>query len=289
MSGNQLNIKSNKLHENEEYYDSDHEEYDNFIHIGKSKVNKDDLLKSLCFSKTLTAGNPYLQYNFSNDSQVQAQAQEKVEPKKSRFADPTPLGLCSFALTTLLFSFTNARTMGIEKENIVAGLGFFYGGFIQFVAGVLCFITGDTFSCCAFSSYGGFWMSWAAIHTDAFGIKSAYGDNVQQFNDAMGLYNISWAIFTFMMALCTLKDTCYFCSLLWIVTVVFTLNGTSKFTNSVAVAKAGGVMGIIAAFLAFFIAYTALSTPENSYIHVKDIMMPQFGKHNKKVEDLESK
>ncbi|ODV61859.1 acetate uptake transporter family protein ASCRUDRAFT_26005, partial [Ascoidea rubescens DSM 1968] len=191
-----------------------------------------------------------------------------------RFADPGPLGLCSFALTTLLFSFTNARAMGVEKENIVAGLAFFYGGFIQFVAGVLAFIAGDTFGCCAFASYGGFWMSWGAIHTDAFGIRSAYGDDVQQFNNAMGFFNISWAILTFMMALCTLKGSCYFCSLLWLVVVVFTVNGTSKFTNSVSCARAGGVLGVIAAFLAFFIAFNALSTEENSYIHIRTIMMP---------------
>ncbi|ODV64497.1 acetate uptake transporter family protein ASCRUDRAFT_74109 [Ascoidea rubescens DSM 1968] len=283
---------SSKLQQ-EEVSDSDRDDYDNYVYIGKTKVDKDELLKTLCLSKTLTMGNQYqnliskLDNIEKNSTANQSQPNTIKKSPQHLFANPGPLGLCSFALTTFLFSLCNARAMGIESENIVAGLAFFYGGFIQFVAGIFCFIVGDTFGCCAFASYGGFWMSWGAIHTDAFGIRSAYGDDVQQFNNAMGFYNISWAIYTLFMALCTLKDSCYFCSLLWVVVVVFTVNGTSKFTDSLACARAGGVLGVIAALLAFFIAYTNLSTNENSYIHVKTFMMPDFSKSKKRVADLE--
>jgi succinate-acetate transporter protein len=65
-------------------------------------------------------------------------------------------------------------------------LGLAYGGFAQFVAGMWELAIGDTFTALVFSSYGTFWISYAAILIPWFNIAAAYGDNVQEFQSAMG-------------------------------------------------------------------------------------------------------
>ncbi|ODV64498.1 acetate uptake transporter family protein ASCRUDRAFT_74111 [Ascoidea rubescens DSM 1968] len=254
--------------------DSEHEDYDNFVYVGNTKVNKDDLIKTLCLSKTMT--------NTPNNSNQQVN-----EPKQFRqFANPGPLGLTGFALTTFVFSLAQARFLGVSNVSIASGVAFFYGGFIQFVAGIFQFINGNTFGTTAFGSYGGFWMAWGAVHTPAFGMKSQYEDETQ-WDNAVGFFNLSWAIFTFIISICTMKDTVAFCALLWISGVGFLLNAIAKFTQSLTVARIGGCWGIAIALLAWFIAFTELATPENSYIVIKSPMMPRFGAEKAKQQDLE--
>ncbi len=74
-------------------------------------------------------------------------------------ADPAPLGLAAFALTTFVLSAHNA---GWAPELIFVGLAFFYGGLAQFAAGMWEFKNRNTFGATAFSSYGAFWLSLAA-------------------------------------------------------------------------------------------------------------------------------
>src|ERR1700709_408166 len=77
-------------------------------------------------------------------------------------ADPGPLGLAAFALTTFVLSMFNAKLMGAGGEPIVFGLAFAYGGLAQLLAGMWEFRTGNTFGAVAFTSYGAFWLSfWA--------------------------------------------------------------------------------------------------------------------------------
>ena len=72
-------------------------------------------------------------------------------------ADPGPLGLAAFALTTFVLSFTNP---GIFKaEPVVFGLALAYGGVAQVLAGMWEFKKGNTFGATAFTSYGAFWLS----------------------------------------------------------------------------------------------------------------------------------
>ena len=74
-------------------------------------------------------------------------------------ADPAPLGLAAFALTTFLLSFVNAGLLPASVEPVVFGLALAYGGLAQFAAGMWEFTKGNTFGATAFTSYGAFWLS----------------------------------------------------------------------------------------------------------------------------------
>src|SRR6266849_9467836 len=99
-------------------------------------------------------------------------AAERAERAAATIANPAPLGLSAFALTTFVLSSANAGWFtGVP---VVVGLALFYGGLMQFVAGVQEFRTGNTFGATAFCSYGGFWLAVGAIFTPAFGVLVAY-------------------------------------------------------------------------------------------------------------------
>src|SRR5438105_14574520 len=75
-------------------------------------------------------------------------------------ANPGPLGLCGFALTTFVLSSINAGLIpGADAAKMVVGLAFFYGGIAQLLAGMWEFKSGNTFGATAFSSYGAFWLA----------------------------------------------------------------------------------------------------------------------------------
>ena len=112
------------------------------------------------------------------------------EPIKHRqFANPAPLGLCSFALTSFVLSLINLRARGVVTPSIVIGLGTFvtswqtwlgaaiaYGGLAQIVAGLWEFARGNTFGAVAFLSYSAFWTSYACILIPFFNIPESYSD-----------------------------------------------------------------------------------------------------------------
>lgn len=124
------------------------------------------------------------------------------EPHKRlfrQFANPAPLGLCGFALTTFVLSLVNVRARSVLTPNIVIGLGNYtfcfvnvalaYGGLAQFCAGMWEFAAGNTFGALAFSSYGAFWISFACIFIPFFNVAGAY-TNPDELFAALGHYLI---------------------------------------------------------------------------------------------------
>lgn len=186
-------------------------------------------------------------------------------PPKHNFANPGPLGLSAFALTTFVLSMYNAQAMGITTPNVVVGLTFFYGGIVQLFAGLWEMMVGNTFGATALSSYGGFWLAFGAIHIESFGIVAAYADHEDQLPNAIGFFLVGWAIFTFILTLCTLKSTVAFCALFSFLTMTFVLLAAGEFTGKVGVARAGGVFGVITAFLGFYNAFAGVANKTNSY------------------------
>src|SRR5438552_17379536 len=98
-------------------------------------------------------------------------------------ADPGPLGLAGFAMTTFVLSMFNAKLVSRGGEPVVLGLALAYGGIAQLLAGMWEFRTGNTFGAVAFSSYGAFWISfWVLVTFLVPKIPTAHAD------DAIGLY-----------------------------------------------------------------------------------------------------
>ncbi|CAG8640261.1 12864_t:CDS:2 [Ambispora gerdemannii] len=185
----------------------------------------------------------------------------------AKFGNPTPLGLFSFALTTFVLSIYTVQARGITHPNVVVGLALFYGGIVQLLAGMWEFKVGNTLSATICSSYGGFWLSYATILIPGFNITAAYASQ-SELNQALGIFQLGWTIFSFLMLLATFKTKGSIVLLSISVTITFTLLTASKFLENADLEKAGGYMGIVASLLAWYNAIAELLTDENSYFTI---------------------
>src|SRR5436190_12681166 len=91
------------------------------------------------------------------------QVARAIERTAWRPADPAPLGLAGFAMTTFVLSMFNAHLVNTGGEPVVLGLAFAYGGIAQLLAGMWEFRNSNTFGAVAFSSFGAFWLSFAVL------------------------------------------------------------------------------------------------------------------------------
>src|SRR5436853_1623391 len=123
-----------------------------------------------------------------------------MPPVAPAIADPAPLGLAAFALTTFVLSFFNAGLVSDKGVPVVLGLALAYGGLAQLLAGMWEFRNNNTFGATAFTSYGAFWLSFWAFN-------QFYADKVPQneVGAAVGLYLIAWGIFTAYMFIASMR------------------------------------------------------------------------------------
>src|SRR5213595_2250511 len=113
-------------------------------------------------------------------------------------ADPAPLGLAGFAMTTFVLSMFNADLVSKAGEPVVLGLALAYGGIAQLLAGLWEFRTGNTFGAVAFCSFGAFWISFFLIvQLGVPGVVAAKGSG--EIFSGLSLYLYTWAIFTTYM------------------------------------------------------------------------------------------
>ena len=197
-----------------------------------------------------------------------------------KFANPAPLGLCAFALTTFVLSLINIGVRGVTEPNIIVGLAFAYGGLVQLLAGMWEMAVGNTFGATALSSYGGFWISFAIILTPGgFNIGAAYaeaGPNAE--NYALGYYLAGWFIFTFLLLICTLKSTVAFFSLFLFLDIAFLmlslahLYADAEGNINLGLNHAGGYFGMFAAFMAWYNALAGMA--DSSYVSPLFLFIP---------------
>jgi len=223
-------------------------------------------------------GNPLAHMNTGDSARFPAFGGEfqpgLYKPTTGRkFANPAPLGLSAFALTTFVLSLINIGVRGITEPNIVVGLAFGYGGLVQLLAGMWEMAVGNTFGATALSSYGGFWISFAIILTPGgFDISSAYADagpNAENF--ALGYYLAGWFIFTTILLICTLKSTVAFFLLFFFLDIAFLmlflahLYADAEGKINISMNKAGGYFGLFAAFMAWYNALAGIADSSNSF------------------------
>ncbi len=161
-------------------------------------------------------------------------------------ANPAPLGLCAFALTTFVLSSANAKLF--VGADVVIGLALFYGGLAQLLAGMWEFKTGNTFGATAFSSYGAFWLAvGASLQLKLIPSEAAFG-----------FFLMGWTIFTFLMFLASLKTNVALITLFGLLFVTFiflTLNALGVGTN---LGQIGGYFGLATAAVAWYTALAGL-------------------------------
>ncbi|HLH46398.1 MAG TPA: acetate uptake transporter [Acidimicrobiales bacterium] len=162
-------------------------------------------------------------------------------------ADPAPLGLAGFALTTFLLSASNAGWMkGSGAEWL--GYAFAYGGLCQLLAGMWEFRNRNVFGATAFSTYGGFW-----IGLGLFVILVAPGDKTPaMLHNDEGWILLGFAIInTYLLLWSTFVNAAVFGVFLTL-EVTEILLVIANFTGSTGLTKAGGYVGVLTAIVAWF-------------------------------------
>ncbi|SAM08503.1 hypothetical protein [Absidia glauca] len=190
-----------------------------------------------------------------------ASEQQDVESKHEQFvsappppppvapvviANPGPLGLSGFALTTFVLSLHNAgavtrRYVGVPR---------------------------NTFGATAFSSYGGFWLSFGMIFIPGSGILDSYKGDTVTLNQSLGFYLLGWTIFTGVMLIASHRSSVGLVSLFFMLFITFILLTAGKFNNSITTQIAGGAFGVVTAFIAWYNALAGLLTKDSSYFQL---------------------
>jgi succinate-acetate transporter protein len=166
----------------------------------------------------------------------------------AHFADPGPLGLAGFALTTFMLSCFNSGLAPKPAEAVVLGVALFYGGIAQLLAGMWEFAKGNTFGALAFSSYGAFWMAfWYLVaHTD---LSKATATDA---NKGVGVFLLAWTIFTLYMTVVASRLSGVLFVLFAVLLVTFAFLTAGALGSSDSMTKIGGYLGLVTALVAWY-------------------------------------
>jgi uncharacterized protein len=162
-------------------------------------------------------------------------------------ANPAPLGLAAFGMTTVLLNLHNAGLFNLGT--MILGMGIFYGGIAQVIAGIMEWKKGNTFGTIAFTSFGLFWLSLVALlvmPTKELGAKND--------NSAMVAYFIMWGIFTLCLFFGTLKLNRALQFIFASLAVLFFLLAIRDITGNAVIATITGIEGIICGLSAIYTA-----------------------------------
>jgi succinate-acetate transporter protein len=168
----------------------------------------------------------------------------------SPIADPGPLGVAAFAMTTFVLSLFNANLVGNPKlEAVVLPLALIYGGFAQLLAGMWEFKKNNTFGAVAFTSYGAFWISFVGyVKYIAPTLPPADA------HTATGIFLLSWTIFTAYMFLASIKTNAILTAIFGALLVAFTCLTVGAFNINASLTHAGGWFGLVTAALAWYLS-----------------------------------
>jgi len=164
----------------------------------------------------------------------------------SKLANPAPLGLLGFGLTTVLLNLVNAGAFPLDT--MILAMGIAYGGVAQIIVGAMEYKKGNTFGTVAFTSYGLFWWSFVLLlilpKFTGFAAPSAA---------SLAAYFIMWGIFTFAMFFGTLKANRALQLVFGSLTVLFILLAISQYAKSTTFTHITGIEGIICGLSAVYL------------------------------------
>lgn len=180
--------------------------------------------------------------------------QTLVSASVAAIADPGPLGLAAFAMTTFVLSVFNAGIIHTESlVAVVLPLALFYGGLSQLLAGMWEFKKANTFGALAFTSYGAFWLAFDGyVKYVAPGLHS----NAYQ---ATGLFLLGWTIFTTYMTVASVKVSGAVAAVFVALALTFLLLTIGAFGQSTGFAHAGGYAGLVTAALAWYASFAGVT------------------------------
>ncbi|QQX81251.1 acetate uptake transporter [Shewanella sp. KX20019] len=169
-------------------------------------------------------------------------------------ANPAPLGLMGFGMTTVLLNIHNAGFFPIDS--MILAMGIFYGGIGQVLVGMMCFKRGDTFGTTAFTSYGLFWLTLVGlIVMPKMGLAASPAG-------FMGWYLSLWGIFTGFMFIGSMRYPLAKQIVFGSLTVLFFLLAARDFTGSELIGTIAGFEGIFCGLSAIYFAMAQVLNAE---------------------------
>jgi hypothetical protein len=172
---------------------------------------------------------------------------EKMISIKDLTANPAPLGLMGFGMTTVLLNIHNAGFFGLDA--MILGMGIFFGGLAQVIAGIMEFKKNNTFGTTAFTSYGLFWLALVALNILP---EMGYGEAAN--NVSMAAFLFMWGLFTLFMFIGTLRINRALQTVFGTLTILFFLLTIANFTGSEVMLMIAGYEGILCGFTAIYAA-----------------------------------
>jgi uncharacterized protein len=164
---------------------------------------------------------------------------------KSIMANPAPLGLLGFALTTIMLNLHNA---GIISMNVtILALGIFYGGLAQVMVGAMEYKNGNTFGTIAFTSYGFFWIALVGIL-----IMPTMGIGTAADKQSMAWFLGLWGVFSAFLFIGTLKMNLATQFVFGSLTLLFMLLALGDATGNGDITKVAGYVGIVCGLSAMY-------------------------------------
>lgn len=174
---------------------------------------------------------------------------DSVQVIKDTTANPAPLGLLGFGLTTMLLNFHNAGFYPLDS--MILGMGIFYGGAAQIIVGCMEWKKNNTFGTTAFLSYGLFWLTLVALI-----VIPKTGVVPKPAPQAFAAYLAMWGFFTGVMFFGTLRLNKALQIVFFLLTVLFFLLAVVKYTGNEELEVIAGYEGILCGFSA---VYTGLA------------------------------
>ncbi|AIJ08391.1 MULTISPECIES: acetate uptake transporter [Edwardsiella] len=165
----------------------------------------------------------------------------------NELANPAPLGLMGFGMTTVLLNMHNAGIFALDA--MILAMGIFFGGLAQIFAGLLEFRKGNTFGLTAFTAYGAFWLTLVALLLLP---KMGLADAVTP--PSLAAYLALWGIFTLFMFFGTLRANRALQFVFASLTLLFFLLAYGNLTGNAGLLHIAGVEGIICGASAIYLA-----------------------------------
>jgi succinate-acetate transporter protein len=170
-------------------------------------------------------------------------------------ADPGPLGLAGFAMTTFVLSVFNANLLNEGLLTSVLPLALFYGGNAQLLAGMWEFRKGNTFGALAFTSYGAFWLSYYWLVQNVIAKLQPAGE----VHKAVGLYLLVWTIFTAYMTIAAIRTNGAVLAVFVVLSLTFLFLTIGAFADKSGITHVGGWLGLITAVLAWYASFAGVT------------------------------
>jgi len=177
----------------------------------------------------------------------------------TKLANPAPLGLLGFGITTVLLNLVNSGA--IPLDTVILAMGIAYGGLAQVIVGIMEFKKGNTFGTVAFLSYGLFW--WSLVMLLVLPKLSFLSGFNGPSAPSLAAYFIMWGIFTFAMFFGTLKANRALQLVFGSLTVLFFMLAIAQYAGNATFTKITGIEGIICGLSAVYLGIAEVLNEAN--------------------------